>query len=87
MQIDYYLQNIENLDDYLKHLRKVSKESESTRRGQKMVFNSLTGIFYDSIKDAHASANLSCTVGELGKMLRGVVKNKTNFVLCNKSAQ
>lgn len=52
----------------------------SIGRNSKLVLNTESGIFYDSIKSAAGSTNISPVYFQ--QQLNGIRKNKTSFVLC-----
>lgn len=60
------------------HRRKIGEAAKGGLAGAKMVFNPMTGIFYNSLLEASFVANY--THSHFAKMLKGKVKNKTSFI-------
>jgi hypothetical protein len=68
----------EETKEKLRNIKLGKKRAETNIGSSKLIFNTVTGIYYDTIHDAAKSCNL--TYSNLQNMLSGYSKNKTSFI-------
>lgn len=69
------------LDDYnnINDFNKL-KIGQNNSPKERVIFNKVTGIFYNSVKDAYDSLNSNISRTHFGAMLRGKYPNKTPYI-------
>jgi len=68
----------------LNYYKNIPKKSKPFKISQiRIVFNTSSGIYYEGVHDAVKCTNLDYQ--KFYRMLIGKIKNKTDFILCNKN--
>jgi len=70
-----------DVDKYIKETKNEWDWIESRRRGQKLTLNIETGIYYNSLLEAHANYQVKIPFGKFSKMINGKRENVTPFIL------